>query len=176
MLGVLLGASLVSGCAKTKDAPLAISTAKSAAPEPTYSRKDPVEATLGFSRAVNKAEQALDENYPGLAIYGEGPALADIVTHVKMFRAQGLRLGKPRVVTHAGLNATGTDKGKRVASVTACVTEPADDLVDAKTGKPRPPSGATSQPAVTLSWTAIVVLNNDGWHVDSGTLKDTATC
>lgn len=176
VLGALLLVLVVTGCTKSKDPPLVISTAKSAAPDPTFSRQDPVEATLGFSFALAKAEQTLDEQYPGLAIYGQGPALADIVAHVRTFKAQGLRLGKARVVTNAAVTASGNDKGRRVVNVTACVTEPADDVVDATTGRPRPPAGSSSQPVAVLQWVAVVVLNDDGWRVDSGTLKDVKAC
>jgi len=49
-------------------------------------------------------------------------------------------------------------------------------MVDATTGRPRPPAGASSQPVAVLQWVAIVVHNDDGWHVDSGTLTDVKSC
>jgi len=169
-------ALLVAACSSPKDAPLAISTARSAPPDPTFSRQDPVEATLGFSFALTKAEQRLDEHYPGLASYGQGPALADIVAHVRTFKSQGLRLGRPRVVTNAGVAEIGTVEGKPIARVTSCVTEPADSFVDAKTGKPRPVAGESAQPANYHMWTAYVVHMTDGWHVDHGSFTPVSAC
>jgi hypothetical protein len=166
----------VTACSSTKEKPLVISTAKAPPPEPTFSRQDPVEAFLGFAHALATAEETLDVNYPGLRTYGQSAALADIQSRIRTFKAQGLRLAKPQVVTGAAIVARGTDKGRQVVKVRACKKEPADDLVDVKTGKPRPPAGATSQPAATAVWEAIVVLMDDGWHVDGGTVTDTRTC
>jgi hypothetical protein len=166
----------VAACSGPKDKPLVISTAKASPPEPTFSRQDPVEALLGFAHALAKAEETLDVNYPGLRTYGQGAAVADIQSRVRTFKAQGLRLGKPQVVTGAAVVVRGTDKGHQVVKVRACTKEPADDLVDVKTGKPRPPAGSTSQPAAISVWEAIVVLMADGWHVDGGTVTDAKTC
>ncbi len=165
-----------AGCAKPKEKPLVIPSAKSAAPEPTFSRQDPLEAFLGFAYSVDKAEQSLDVNYPGLTTYGQGAALADIRTRIKRFRADGVRMSKPQAVTHAHLVAKGFDKGHQVAKVSACTTVPADDLVDVKTGKPRPLTGTTSQPQLSAVWETIVVLMKDGWHVDGGTVTPARVC
>ena len=178
LLGVVLATVLVAGCAQDKAKPLVIASARppSASPAPSFSRQDPVQATLGFSYALGRAEETLDPNYPGLTTYGQSAAVADIRGIVSDFKRQGLRLGKPRVVTHTHRISTVIEKGRQVARVASCVTEPADDLVDVKSGKPRPVADATSQPVAHYVWVAIVGLMDDGWHVDGGTITDVTTC
>ncbi|MEP6696818.1 MAG: hypothetical protein ABJA34_08060 [Pseudonocardiales bacterium] len=176
-IAVALAALLAAnGCSKDKAEPLVFPSASaSPSPDPSFSRQDPVQAVLGFAYALAKAEETLDPNYPGLTTYGQGGAVADIVTRVNRFKSEGLRLAKPQVVANPAVTGRGFDKGHQVAEVTSCTTEPADDLVDAKTGEPRPPPGA-SQPAHSAMWIVVVVLMADGWHVDGADVKDVPSC
>jgi len=147
----------------------------SATPSPSFATNDPVQAFLGWFDAVYRAERSLDPNHPGLTKYGQGPALADIRQRIASFRAQGVRLDKPDVVKQPRISGSGRPRGKLVNEVAACVTEPPDNFVDVKSGRPRAPEGADGN-GLTSKFVGVMVLMADGWHIDGGHVEDVKSC
>jgi hypothetical protein len=176
------GAALVvtGGCSKHRTPTLAIPSASPSAtssPAATFDPADPVQAFLGWNHALNVAQSTLDPNYPDLARYGQGPALAGVRSRIAQFKAQGIRQGKPTAAVGAHVSGNAVVKGKQVRDITACLIEPADDFVDIKTGKPRAPSGGNQSKPVVSKYVGTVVQGDDGgWRLDGGTLNDVPSC
>lgn len=179
VVALLLAAALAVGCSADQE-PVQLGDSNtpspSAEPRPSFATDDPVQALLGWFEAVYQAERVLDPDHPDLKKYGMGGALTDIRQRIASFRAQGVRADKPNVVSDPGISAVGVSKGKPVREVTVCLTEPPNDFVDVKTGKPKAPKEGAQNKGVTSKFTGVMVRLPDGWHIDGGWGEDVDSC
>ena len=181
LVAVALLAVTVAGCLSDdgKRVPLGEGEKPSASamPSPSFATDDPVQALLGWRDAMYQAERSLDPNHPGLTKYGQGPVLADIRKRIASFRAQGVRLDKPDIVTQPRIIASGVVGGKQVKEVAVCLSQPANSFVDVKSGKPRAPKEASAgNVALTTKFVGVMVLMPDGWRIDGNQLEDVDSC
>lgn len=175
LLAVVVGAA----CSGPEDEPVPLGESGTPSPsaEPSFATDDPVQALLGWFDALFEAEQSLDPNHPGLAKYGQGPALAGARKSIASFKAQGVRLDKPGTVSGPRITESGNVRGKEVNEVTVCLVTPPDDFVDIKTGAPRAPKGrAAGNRTITTRFVGVMVRMPDGWHIDGNELEDVGSC
>jgi hypothetical protein len=178
---LLGGAALlvVGGCSLHRPPAPAVPAASPGAMSATstFDPADPVQAFLGWEHALDTARGTLSPGYPGLTVYGQGPALAAARSSIARFTAQGIRPGKPTIVMGARVTGRSVVKGRQVREVTACVIEQANDFVDVRTGQPRAPAGSDRSKPVYSKYVAVLVQGDDGgWRLDRGPLTDVPSC